>query len=204
MHLRAGIGAFFVTVILVGAMSGCSAAPKLPVFLDATAWPKAHSVVLVGISYDPAYRPHPQSGLERQLAMWLRRKLQAKGFLVTGPPGSCLLLRHDLRAVAGTDLLAMASASVDLVVAVHVDFLFSSDMYGEVFPPPEFEIAAEARAVDGKTGQELWRDRGHALQGGASAVLLATPDYDRLLGLARLADSLFETLPDADMPPPAP
>jgi hypothetical protein len=93
------------------------------------------------------------------------------------------------------------------VLAVHVDFLFSSATYGESNPPPEFEIAAEARVVDRRTKRDLWRDRGHALTGGASAMPLRNPDYDRLRGVTELADSLLETLPDAgmrpEMPPPA-
>lgn len=189
-------------VLLAGVLSGCVAAPKSALFVDARVWPEAaRSVALVGVSFDKSYRPSPQSDLDRQLLAQVRQVLEAKGYLVTE---ELQPERQPLTSVPAADLVARAMVPVDLVLAVHVDFLFSSATYSESNPPPEFEIAAEARVVDAKAKRDLWRDRGHALTGGASAMPLRNPDYDRMRGLAELANDLFLTLPGAGQRPGMP
>jgi hypothetical protein len=192
-------------VLLAGVLGGCATAPRTPLFIDAAAWPTtARSVALVGVSFDERYRPLPQSGLDREVLVQVRQVLQAKGYLVAEPVQLDRLERKALTYVPAPELVARAPAPVDLVLAVHVDFLFSSANYGETEPPPQFEIAAEARAVDGKMERDLWRDRAHILEGGAAAMPLRNPDYDRLRGLTELARSLFLTLPDAGTRPNGP
>ncbi|WP_041531193.1 hypothetical protein [Syntrophotalea carbinolica] len=189
-------------VLLAGVLSGCVAAPKNALFVDAGAWPAtAGSVALVGVSFDERYRPLPQSGLDGQLLGQLRRVLERKGYLVAETLQPHRPERQVLTSVPAAELAARVAAPVDLVLAVHVDFLFSSATYSESNPPPEFEIAAEARLVDAKAVRDLWRDRGHALAGGAAAMPLRNPDYDRMRGLAELANDLFLTLPDAGQQP---
>lgn len=191
--------------IMAGLLGGCTTVPKTALFVDAMAWPvAARSVALVGVSFDERYRPLPQSGLDRELLLHVRQALQAKGYLVAEPQQLPRLEFQALSTVPAHDLVARATAPADLVLAVHVDFLFSSGTYSETNPPPQFEIAAEARVVDGKQERDLWRDRAHVLEGGAAAMPLHNPDYDRLRGLAELATSLFITLPDAGMQPVAP
>lgn len=195
----------FRVLLLAGFLGGCTTIPKTALFVDATAWPTgARSVALVGVSFDERYRPLPQSGLDRELLFQVRQALQAKGYLVAEQQPLPRLERRSLSAVSAEELVARATAPVDLVLAVHVDFLFSSATYSETNPPPQFEIAAEARMVDGKQERDLWRDRAHVLEGGASAMPLRNPDYDRMRGLAELATGLFITLPDAGMRPVVP
>lgn len=195
----------FGGVLLAGVLGGCATAPETPLFVDAAAWPSgAGSVALVGVSFDEAYRPLPQSGLDHELLGYVRRELQAKGYAVVEPESLPRLERKSLLSAMAAELLAKMPVPADLVVAVHVDFLFSSATYGEANPRPEFEIAAEARVVDGRTGRDLWRGRGHALTGGAGAMFVSNPNYDRMTGLAELAKSLFLTLPDAGLRPGMP
>lgn len=202
MKLRSFISRLLGITLLAGWLAGCATAPKAPLFVDVAAWPMtAQSVALVGVSFDKSYRPLPQSGLDREISAQVRRVLERKGYLVTMAVPSDRLERRALTSVSAEELAGRAGTPVDLVLAVHVDFLFSSATYGESNPPPEFEIAAEARVVDRRTKRDLWRDRGHALTGGASAMPLRDPDYDRLRGVTELADSLLETLPDAGMRP---
>jgi hypothetical protein len=192
-------------VLLAGLLGGCTTVPKTALFVDATAWPtEARSVALVGVSFDERYRPLPQSGLDRELLLQVRQALQTKGYLVAELQPLPRLERRSLTVVPVEELVARVTAPADLVLAVHVVFLFSSASYSETNPPPQFEIAAEARMVDGKQERDLWRDRAHVLEGGASAMPLRNPDYDRMRGLADLATSLFITLPDAGMQPVAP
>ncbi len=209
-HLEAGmktnatIWRGFWMLLLTGLLGGCTTMPKTALFVDAMAWPpEAHSVALVGVSFDESYRPLPQSGLDRELLIQVRQALQAKGYLVAEPPSLPRLERRALSVVPAEELVARTTAPADLVVAVHVDFLFSSATYSETNPPPQFEIAAEARVVDGKLARDLWRDRAHVLEGGASAMPMRNPDYDRMRGLSELAKDLFITLPDAGMRPVA-
>lgn len=190
---------------VVGLSGGCATVPREPLFFDATAWPaQARSVALAGVSFEGRYRPLPQSGLDRELLTRVRQALEAKGYAVIEPASYHRLERTSLLSLAPEALMGRVSGPVDLVVAVHVDYLFSTATYGERNPPSEFEISAAARVIDGKTLRELWRGQGHALAGGAGAMPFPNPDYDRQMGLTELAKTLFVTLPDAGMRPQEP
>lgn len=191
-------------LLLAGVAGACSAPPKTARFLDAAAWPEAHSVALVGVSFDARYRPVPQSGMDRDLLIQLRRALEAKGYRALEPEQLNRVELKSLSTVPPAELAGRAMPAADLALAVHVDFLFSSATYAETNPPPEFEIAAEARVVDVAAERDLWRDRAHVLEGGAAAFPLRDPSYDRLRGLTELARQLVITLPDAGTRPAQP
>lgn len=187
-----------------GILGGCTAPPPSALFLDAAAWPAAHSVELVGVSFDENYRPPPQSGTDRDLMFQLRRVLQAKGYRVVEPERLRRLEPVPLTTVPAAELAGRVTAPVDLVLAVHVDFLVQSATYSETNPPPEFEIAAEARVVEVASKRDLWRDRADVLIGEASAFVLRDPEYDRMRGLTELANRLLDTMPDAGRRPAEP
>ncbi|APG28253.1 hypothetical protein A7E78_10580 [Syntrophotalea acetylenivorans] len=191
--IRQNIGPTMVVLTALLLWACTPVAPKA-LFLDRAAWPGAlERIALVTVSYDRRYRPPPGLDLTGELRRVLKQELAAKGYQLLLVDRGEEIYRGEARAV---DLAALAPQEADAVLALHIDFLFLSATLSERNPPPEGEIAGEARLIDKQSGKELWRDRGIGQSGGESAFPVISHIALRQEALANLARELFASLPD--------
>jgi hypothetical protein len=80
-------------------------------------------------------------------------------------------------------------------MAIHVDFLFITETYDDVTPPPVIDIEAVGELVSTSTGEVLWRDRGIGKVGGAGGDRIRRPVSAYHMALTLLVENLFDTLP---------
>lgn len=182
-----------VVTLMVLLLGACAGPARTPLFMNAGAWPQdMERIALVELSFDRRYRP-PQSELVAELRRALREELARKGYrLLMADRGEEIYNRE--RSAA--ELAARAPAEVDAVLALHVDFLVLPVTLAERNPPPQAEIAGEARLISRVQAQELWRDQGNGRGGGAAAMPVVYAISLRQEALAELASDLFATLPD--------
>lgn len=192
-RIRRRLG-LIMTILAAFLLWACSQAPPRALYLDPAAWPgDLAQIALVEISYDQRYRPPPGLDLTIELRRALKQELAAKGYrLLLADRGEENY--HGEKSAA--ELVARAPQGADAVLALHIDFLFLSATLSERNPPPEAEIAGEARIIDKQSGEELWRDRANGLGGGAAAMPVVSFIGLRQEALANLAKELFATLPD--------
>ncbi len=172
----------------------CTGPPPAPIFFDAAAWPEdIEHIALVELSFDRRYRPPTNVDLAAELRLALRRELARKGYRLLIADDGAQIYRGETSAA---ELAARAPAAADAALALHIDFLFLSATWAERNPPPEVEIAGEARLVAKRTARELWRDRGNGLAGGAAAMPVVYPTSVRHEALADLMSKFFASLPD--------
>lgn len=182
-----------LATLMVLLLGGCAGAARAPLFMKAGPWPQVmERIALVELSFDRRYRPPPQSELVAELRWALKQELARKGYrLRIADRGEEITERE--RSAA--ELAARAPAGTDAVLALHIDFLVLPATLSERNPPPEAEIAGEARLVS-REGLELWRDRGNGRGGGAAAMPVVYASSLRQEALANLVNELFATLPD--------
>lgn len=174
-------------------LCGCTAPVRRPILIDAGAWPtNLVEIALVELSFDRRYRPPPQSYLVDELRLALRQELARKGYRLLLADRGETIYRGETGAA---ELIARAPAEADAVLALHIDFLFMSGTLSERNPPPEVEIAGEARLIASPSGRELWRDRGNGLAGGTAGLPVIRYDAMRQEALADLVRNLLATLP---------
>jgi hypothetical protein len=183
-------------VLLLLLLTACGAtAPRPPLYFDAGAWdPDIRSVALVEMTFDRRYPPPTDYDLERDLRIFLRRELERKGYrmVATGERENPFAGKSSTEQLA-----ALVPADVDAALAIHVDYLFISATFSDRNPPPQVEIAAEARLVTRDPARELWRDWADAMAGGAGGWPVGNFLFLRQEALQELAALLFDTLPDA-------
>lgn len=168
--------------------------PKAPLFFDHAAWPEElEQIALVEVGYDQRYRPPPGLDLTLELRRALKQELAAKGYRLLFADRGEEVYRGETSAA---ELNARAPQEADAVLALHIDFLFLPATLRERNPPPEAEIAGEARLVSKKDGRELWRDRGDGQAGGEAAMPVVFAMSLRQEALADLMSELFATLPN--------
>jgi hypothetical protein len=176
-------------------LTACTASqPAKPLFFDAAAWnPDIRTIALVEVSFDRRYQPPPDYDFERDLEIFFRKELERKGyrFLVAVRKTGINTEKSDPEQLA-----ALAPAGADASLAVHVDYLFFSQTLDEN-PPPETEIAAEARLIGTRPPRELWRDYADATAGGNGDFPVGSLLFLRQNAMRDLAEQLFATLPDA-------
>lgn len=176
-------------------LAGCAAAKK-PQFVDPDfQQANVRKIALLPLSFDERYYPPYDLDLDRELRARAKTALEGKGYEV--------MLREGAGAgpkVEAGRLASFGTKGTDAVLAIHVDFLFISENYNEINPPPVIDIEAMGRLVDRATGKELWRDRGSSKIGGVGGQRIQRPDSERFLALTLLAESLFTTLPAAQGP----
>jgi hypothetical protein len=182
--------------LLLLLLTACGAtAPRPPLYFDVGAWdPDIRSVALVEVTFDRRYPPPTDFDLERDLRIFLGRELERKGYRIvaTGEGGTPFAGKSSVEQLA-----ALVPAEVDAALAIHVDYLFISATFSDRNPPPQVEIAAEARLVARDPARELWRDWADAVAGGPGGWPVGTPLFLRQEALQELAALLFDTLPDA-------
>lgn len=191
--IRGNIGA---TMVVLAALLLWSCAPieRKALFLDSAAWPgDLKQIALVEVSYDRRYRPPPGIDLTGELKRELKQELATKGYRLLLVDAGEEIYRGETSA---NELAARGPQETDAVLALHIDFLFFSATLSERNPPPEGEIAGEARLIDKQSGKELWRDRGIGQSGGGSAFPVVSQIALRQEALANLARELFATLPE--------
>lgn len=172
----------------------CNPVPPKALVLNMEAWPEdLKQIALVEVGYDRRYRPPPGLDLTMELRQVLKQELAAKGYRLLLADRGEEIFRDETSAVKRA---AQAPQEADAVLALHIDFLFLSATLSERNPPPEAEIAGEARLIDRQSGIELWRSRGIGQSGGESAFPVSSHSALRQEALANLASELFATLPD--------
>lgn len=172
----------------------CNPVPPKALFLDRAAWPEVLELIaLVDVSFDRRYRPPPGLDITMELRREIKRELAAKGYRLVFVDRGEEIYRGEASA---TELAARATQEADAVLALHIDFLFLPTTLSERNPPPEAEIAGEARLVSKAGSRELWRGRGNGHAGGAAAMPMVFPTTLRQEALANLASELFATLPN--------
>ena len=180
-----------LVALLLGA---CTGSPKEPLQYDAASWPATmERIALVELSYDRRYQPPPDIDLSNELRRALKKELESKGYQLLIADGGDKIYSGETSA---TELAELAPAESDAALAVHIDLLFLSATFFERNPPPQAEIAGEARLIDKQNGSELWKGRGDGVAGGAGDGPLFYPTARRLEALADFASGLFHTLPD--------
>ena len=193
IHVRHARWPIFVilTALLLWA---CNPVPPKALFLDSAAWPETlEQIALVEVSYDRRYRPPPGLDLTAELRRELKQKLAAKGYrLLLADQGEEIY--HDKKSAA--ELTARAPKGADAALTLHIDFLFLPATLRERNPPPEAEIAGEARLVSTVGNRELWLGRGNGQAGGAAAMPVVFAISLRQEALADMISKLFATLPD--------
>ncbi len=185
-----------VTIVVLAALLLCSCAPveRKALFLDSAAWPgDLEKIALVEVSYDRRYRPPPGLDLTGELKRELKQELAYKGYHLLLVDGGEEIYRGETSA---DELAGRGPQEADAVLALHIDFLFLSATLSERNPPPEGEIAGEARLINKQSAKELWRDKGIGQSGGESAFPVLSHIALRQEALANLAKELFATLPD--------
>lgn len=191
--IRENIGAA-MAVLAALLLWACTPVEPKALFLDSAAWPgDLEQIALVEVSYDRRYRPPPGIDLKGELKRELKQELAAKGYRLLLVDGGEEIFRGETSA---DELAARGPQEADAVLALHIDFLFFSATLSERNPPPEGEIAGEARLIDKQSGKELWRDRGIGQSGGESAFSIMSHMALRQEALASLARALFAALPD--------
>jgi hypothetical protein len=78
-----------------------------------------------------------------------------------------------------------------------VDFLFITETYGDITPPPVIDIEAVGELVSTSSGEVLWRGRGVGKVGGVGGGGISRPVSARHIALTVLVESLFASLPEA-------
>ena len=172
----------------------CNAVPPKALFLDSAAWPEIlEQIALVEVSYDRRYRPPPGLDLTTEVRQALKQELAGKGYrLILADQGGEIY--HSEASAA--ELTARAPQEADAVLTLHIDFLFLPTSLRERNPPPEAEIAGEARLVSKVGSQELWRGRGNGQAGGAASMPVVFAMNLRQEALTNLMSRLFASLPD--------
>lgn len=176
---------------------GCAAAPRAPLALDpAFAAEKIRKVAVLPVTFVRRYEPPYDIDLDSELRSRIRTVLEKKGYVVT------LAQKAAGKGSAATELTpnqlkALAPPGTEAALAIHVDFLFISETYSDLVPPPVIEVEAEARLTALPEGKELWRDRGHGRAGGVGGTRIFYPTAERFLALTLLAENLLATLPPA-------
>ncbi|MEZ4483208.1 MAG: hypothetical protein R2864_00980 [Syntrophotaleaceae bacterium] len=185
-----GLALAILPALLLGA---CVASTRAPLFMDTGSWPlEIERIALVELSFDRRYRPPPQSELVVELRRVLKQELARKGYrLIIADRGE--EITEGVRSTA--ELSARAPAEADAVLALHIDFLVLPATLSERNPPPEAEIAGEARLISRLETRQLWRDRGDGRGGGAAAMPVVDASSLRQEALANLVSELFVTLP---------
>lgn len=192
-RIRQSIG---LTMVVLAALLlwACHPVPPKALFLDSGAWPEdLAQIALVEVSYDRRYRPPPGLDLTSELKQALKQELTSKGYRLLFADRGEEIYRGEANAA---ELTARAPQEADAVLALHIDFLFLPATLRERNPPPEAEIAGEARLVRKVGSRELWRSRGNGQAGGAAAMPVVFALSLRQEALANLMSELFASLPD--------
>lgn len=193
MRIRYLLGTIFV-ILAALLLWACHPVPPKALFLDSGAWSEdLAQIALVEVSYDRRYRPPPGLDLTSELRRELKQELTSKGYRVILADRGEEIYRGEANAA---ELTARAPQEADAVLALHIDFLFLPATLSERNPPPEAEIAGEARLVRKVGSRELWRSRGNGQAGGAAAMPVVFAMSLRQEALAALMSELFATLPD--------
>jgi len=186
-----GTTIMILAALLLGA---CHPVPPKALFFNSSAWPEnLKQIGLVEVSYDRRYRPPPGLDLTAELARALKQELAGKGYRLLIADRGEEIYRSETRAA---ELAARAPQGVDAVLALHIDFLILPATLGERNPPPQAEIAGEARLVSAEGSRELWRGRGDGLAGGEAGRPVFYAMALRQEAMDNLANELFATLPN--------
>jgi hypothetical protein len=182
-------------VILAALLLGaCNPVPPKALFFDSAAWPEnMEQIALVEVSYDRRYRPPPGLDLTAELRRALKQELTRKGYQLLLADRGEEIYQDEASAA---ELTERAPQEADAVLALHIDFLILPVNLWERNPPPEAEIAGEARLVSKVGRRELWRGRGDGQAGGAAALPVVYALPLRQEALTDLMRKLFATLPD--------
>ena len=165
--------------VVVATLSGCALGQEEPLFLAPDFRPQeTRTIALLPVTFDERYAPPLGLHVAREIESRAAAFLEQKGYRVNrgSPPGS------------GADGSAAA-------MNIHVDFLFITETYDDVTPPPVIDIEAVGELVSTSTSEVLWRDRGIGKVGGAGGDRIRRPVSAYHMALTLLVENLFDTLP---------
>ncbi len=172
----------------------CNPVPPKALFLDSAAWPEnMEQIALVEVSYDRRYRPPPGLDLTAELRRALKQELTRKGYRLLLADRGEEIYQDEAGAA---ELTKRAPQEADAVLALHIDFLILPVNMWERNPPPEAEIAGEARLVSKVGNRELWRGSGDGRAGGEAGRPVFYAMALRQEAITDLMSKLFATLPD--------
>lgn len=163
-------------------LTACASAPKgeslfiSPDFRQQ----EIRSIALLPVTFDERYDPPFGLDLAREIESRAASVLEEKGYRVSRPSAP----------ESGSGVSAAA-------LAIHVDFLFITETYDDITPPPVIDIEAAGRLVSETTGEVLWRDRGVGKVGGAGGDRIRRPISAQNLALTLLVENLLDSLPEA-------
>lgn len=161
---------------IVAILSGCASGQKDSFFIAPDFRQQViRSIVLLPVTFDERYAP-PGPELAKEIESRAAAVLEQKGYRVS----------------RGT---ANGTGGPAAAMAIHVDFLFITETYADVTPPPVIDIEAAGRLVS-TTGEVLWRDRGVGKVGGAGGDRIRRPVSAYHMALTLLIEKLFDSLPE--------
>ena len=176
LHFR-----LLVAMIIAILLSGCASGQKEPLFIAPDfRQMEIRDIALLPVTFEERYAPPPGLDLEQELRHRAASVLEQKGYRISR--GSA--------PKSGADGSAAA-------MAIHVDFLFITETYGDITPPPVIDIEAVGELVSTSSGEVLWRGRGVGKVGGVGGGGISRPVSARHIALTVLVESLFASLPEA-------